>query len=970
MRTTRLFLLLLCSLFAFGAALAAEATRTFAVPAGDAADTLRRFAQQAGREIVYPANEVRGQQTNAVSGTLPVAEALAKLLAGTRLVATTDAKTGAVSVTTAAESPKAPAAPRVDPALARPAASPSDSEAVVLSPFVVETERDNGYQATSTLSGTRTNELLRNLPMAVSVLNQELINDIAATDPAALFNYGIGIEPNNATGIGTPYGDGSNSVVVRGIQSSWNSRDGFIWYAISDNFNTENIEILRGPSGNIYGDGRAGGVMNIATKRAKLRDFSSLALRWDSEGSLRATIDYNQKLSAKAAVRVNLVKSDERYWQDTAYDRREGLAVAFNYEFTKRSRFTGTVERNLVHRVNQRGLLTDNFSSGYVLGSGTNALGANPAGTGAMQAAGTTQRWTVINEQMFNLENRTTAVFRQTTGIPTNQTAAVSESIIPRHQQWNGPSDQLNNNSWAVNAAFEQLVGEHTTLEAAFNLQVADRQDYFSNLDGPRRDVNPFLPGPNNTLVPNPNFDQLYVDYRYTSGKYWNTVPSYRLTALHDFDFKYTTQRVILTTSLRDERFRLIQRQELLSPAAIAAAGLTGTEARLTNNQVRRRFYLKDGNDGNIRRMDRADIDFAAESPGGQKSHQPFTSYSLLSLGRYWQNRIISTVGVRRDNFVNYRPNLLTDAVTGMAHYQHNEDGTEFVPKLLNLWTTRYNYGVVFSPIKQARAFWTYQENFQQSGAVPYFNGDTRVPSTGVGIDYGVSAYLLDDRITATVTYFDNKAENQNVNVLASQNIVDEINNLLGTTYNTGTPQDTRSRKTKGWEFELVANPTPQWAVSFKWSSRELVNTDFVPRFTALLARMKAATNDSSRYALTQAQYDAVTVENANNGMNWNVTTRYSFDRGPLKGLRVGAYGYLRQKKSFDFTNRPSLSFGGYVMTNVFANYSYKLMQKYRCDLQLNVENLLNNQARLGNNYTSYSFNAPTKLIVTQRFNF
>lgn len=849
------------------------------------------------------------------------------------------------------------------------AAAASDEPAVLLGVFEVRAEKDLGYQATSTVSGTRTNELLRNLPMAVSVLNQELINDIAATDPAALFNYGVGIEPNNASGIGTPYGDGSNSVKVRGIQSAWNSRDGFIWYAISDNFNTENIEILRGPSGNIYGDGRAGGVMNIATKRAKLRDFGTLAVRWDSESSLRTTIDYNKKLSPKAALRINLVDSDERFWKDTAYDRRQGFALAFSYELTRRSRFVATVERNLVERVNQRGSLTDNFSSGYVLGTGTNALGTHPVGTGAIQAAGATQRWTVIDGQMRNLENTSTAVFRQTAGIPATQTTGVSESIIPRHQQWNGPSDQLNNRSWAVNASFEQQVGERTTLEAAFNLQIAEREDIFSNLDGPRRDVNPFLPGPDNSLVPNPNFDQLYVDHRYTSATYNNKVPSYRFTVLHDFDFKYTKQRVILTSSLRDERFHLIQSQELLSPAAITAAGLTGTAARRTNNQVRRRFYLADGNDGNIRRQDHPDIDFSAET-GGQKAHQPFTSYSLLSLGRYWENRIISTVGVRRDNFVNYRAVQIIDPVTGLASYQLDPDGTESMPKLLNLWTTRYNYGAVFSPVKQARVFWTYQENFQQSGAVPYFNGDTRLPSTGVGIDYGVSFYLFDDRITATVTRFDIKAENQNVSVLSNQNIVDEINSLLGTTYTTATPQDTRSRRTEGWEFELVANPTPQWAVSFKWSNRHLVNTDFVPRFSALLERMKAATNDSSLYALTQAQHDALTVEEPDNGMNWNVTTRYSFTRGWLKGFRVGLYGFKRQTKTYDFAGRPPLTFKGFIMANAFLSYDYKLLEKHRCSIQLNIENLLNDQTRIGNSYTNYSYNAPTRFVITQKFNF
>jgi outer membrane receptor for ferric coprogen and ferric-rhodotorulic acid len=385
---------------------------------------------------------------------------------------------------------------------------------------------------------------------------------------------------------------------------------------------------------------------------------------------------------------------------------------------------------------------------------------------------------------------------------------------------------------------------------------------------------------------------------------------------------------------------------------------------------VRRRHYLKDGNDDAIRRTARTDVTFSEEVPGGQKSHQPYYSTSLLALGRYWGNRILTTVGARRDNFRVYRPSLHTDSVTGLAYYQHNPDGTEYAPRALNLWVTRLNYGAVFSPVNQFRAFWNYAENFQQDGVNPYFNGDPREPRSGVGIDYGVSLYLFKDRFTATVTRFDNKAQNQGVSVLANQNIVDEINRLLGTSYNTGYPQDTRSRQTKGWEFELVANPTPQWALSFKWSERRLANTDFVPRFTRLLEQMKAATTDSTRYALTQAQYDTVTIENADNGMNWNVTTRYSFTRGPLKGARVGTYGFMKQTRTFNIANRPALTVEGYVMVNAFVSYDYKYFGQRRGSLQLNIENLRDLQTRIGNNYTGYSYLAPRRFVLTQRFDF
>ncbi len=593
------------------------APRTYDLPAGEASRTLRLFAETSDRELLFAAQVVRGVTSNAVRGDYTALEAIERMLAGTTLQAVPDEVSGAIavrpipraavptspsSVTDAAQSQRgrnrsqtsndpdhmkarnpialfasllafatSPGAAQDGSATSTgiveggvPNAESGEDSTVRLSAFEVNTSRDFGYQSTSTVSGTRTNELLRDMPMAVTVLNRQFIDDIAATDPAGVFNFGLNIESGNVSGIGNDYGGGGNSVVIRGVQSPWNSRDGFIWYAISDNFNTETIEILRGPSGNIYGDGRVGGVLNIATKRAKLRDFGSVVARWDSENSWRGTLDYNRRIGEKAGLRVNALGSDQRYWKDTAYDRRAGLALAFTYDFTPRTRFSGNIEKNWVRRVNTRGLLTDNFSSGYVLGSGS--LGATaPTGTATIQgAAGNTQRWTLVGDQLVNLKSTPTTLFRHTAGIPANAQTNVDQSIIPRHQQWHGPSDQLNHDSLAVNAALEHQFGDNTTVELAFNLQLSDRTDIASNLDGVRRDVNPQIPDGRGGLIPNPGFDKLYVDHRYTSTQYWNSVPSYRLTVLHDFDFGFTKQRLITGLSLRDERFRLTQRREML----------------------------------------------------------------------------------------------------------------------------------------------------------------------------------------------------------------------------------------------------------------------------------------------------------------------------------------------------------------------------------------------------------------------
>src|SRR5688572_24995362 len=67
-----------------------DARRAYNLPAGDAIQTLKRFAQQAGREIVYPVDQVRGVQTKAVRGEFTALEAITRMLEGTTLGATED----------------------------------------------------------------------------------------------------------------------------------------------------------------------------------------------------------------------------------------------------------------------------------------------------------------------------------------------------------------------------------------------------------------------------------------------------------------------------------------------------------------------------------------------------------------------------------------------------------------------------------------------------------------------------------------------------------------------------------------------------------------------------------------------------------------------------------------------------------------------------------------------------------------
>ena len=99
---------LLVALFLLGSSLAAaaEAALSFDLPAGEAAQTLKQFAVQANREIVFATNAVSGVTTHAVKGEMTAATALDQMLIDTGLVATVDSKSGAFAVKLEAKLPE------------------------------------------------------------------------------------------------------------------------------------------------------------------------------------------------------------------------------------------------------------------------------------------------------------------------------------------------------------------------------------------------------------------------------------------------------------------------------------------------------------------------------------------------------------------------------------------------------------------------------------------------------------------------------------------------------------------------------------------------------------------------------------------------------------------------------------------------------------------------------------------------
>ncbi|HZV98132.1 MAG TPA: TonB-dependent receptor plug domain-containing protein, partial [Methylophilaceae bacterium] len=169
-----------------------------------------------------------------------------------------------------------------------------------------ETKATKGYLGKRSTTATKTDTELRDVPQSISVVTQDQIKDQAVRSIEDAIRY--------TPGVGMAQGEGNrDAVVFRGNQSTSDFfidgvRDDVQYYR--DLYNMDRVEVLKGPSGMIFGRGGAGGVINRVTKEATWDPIRELTLQGGSYDQRRAAIDVGQAINEVAAFRLNAMVED------------------------------------------------------------------------------------------------------------------------------------------------------------------------------------------------------------------------------------------------------------------------------------------------------------------------------------------------------------------------------------------------------------------------------------------------------------------------------------------------------------------------------------------------------------------------------------------------------------------------------------------------------------------------------------
>lgn len=224
----------------------------FNIPAQPLSAALTAFARQSGYQMSADQAALSGVQGQSVNGTMPPEEALNRLLAGTGL------------------SYRMPDATSV--LIERPAAGVMQLDPVTIQGQAAAGEPTawspvEGYVARRSATATKTDTPLAETPQAVSVITPQQMQDQGAQTIQDALRYTAGVR-SETFGLDSR-GDWS---LVRGVspvvhQDGTRQTFGFYSNARPDPFALERIEVVKGPSSVLYGQGSVGGIVSLQSKR-------------------------------------------------------------------------------------------------------------------------------------------------------------------------------------------------------------------------------------------------------------------------------------------------------------------------------------------------------------------------------------------------------------------------------------------------------------------------------------------------------------------------------------------------------------------------------------------------------------------------------------------------------------------------------------------------------------------------------
>ena len=204
----------------------------------------------------------------------------------------------------------------------------------------VQVQAARGFKVDKVASPKFT-QSLQDTPQTIQIISRDLFTQQGATTLTDALR--------NSPGVGTFYvGENGNtntgdSIFMRGFDTSSSIfvdgvRD--VGSISRDVFNTEQVEVSKGPAGTDNGRSAPTGSINMVSKQASLHDAVSGTVSVGSDSQQRASADWNQSLGATSALRLNAMWQDsDQPGRDHVNNSRWGIAPSLAFGLGTNTRY-------------------------------------------------------------------------------------------------------------------------------------------------------------------------------------------------------------------------------------------------------------------------------------------------------------------------------------------------------------------------------------------------------------------------------------------------------------------------------------------------------------------------------------------------------------------------------------------------------------------------------------------------------
>ncbi|MBI5380504.1 MAG: TonB-dependent receptor [Opitutae bacterium] len=802
-----------------------------------------------------------------------------------------------------------------------------DDETVLLSEFRVSTLADKGYRPGNSVSATRVDTPIKDLPFSISAFTEQFIADIGARDLGDIVNFAPGV-----TSGAKEFTQGNTRYSIRGFDGAvMPQRNGFLGNAYVDTANVARVEVVKGPASLLYGQITPGGTVNYITKRPGKKAFFEVRQQVGTDQFWRTEVDANAPINAQLAARVVAAYENGGRYFMTGKTQSSMVAPSVVYQVTKNSLLTLDYEFALRNESPFVGM-QPNTQIAALSGAPSAANFVNLAARSRQQAlsdVGSLNLGFLANPPIargFNYTNN--ADFRHSSFESFN-----GEYSIKLGDQWTVRGN-YNWNRYRIDNKVTGLAQWDVTPTAAYRTATLSYFDYLAE----------YQANPAAVLADTTKTTGVTLSRRKRLQESWAESSAYQIEAAGKLKVGGVTLKPLAGLFLLST--------EGFGRTRTAATTFTAWNYFDRNSWDRTGDY---------------DVKSLPVDNGFNRTKSKDTAYYGVLTASFLDDRLIAIAGLRGNRTESDTYNMNLGGVLS-NHYQANKPTPQ--------------YGLGYKVLKDVLLFASYSESFlvearslnrpnpAYNPAIPYDAATNptaitlpAVPTSGKGYEFGIKTNLLDGRIASTVSLFHLERANRVLSVRQGVDILNP-NGTPGTPRQETFTSQATVDQSEGVELETTISVIENWQVYATAAFMDIKTTKFTP------PAMRAASDPlvSGNYAAYVAGYNEAialikgAVPEGSAERLASLWTRYTFRDGQLKDFWI-AGGLVYTAKKAGRTANPTFFFDAYTLIDAAVGHDFKV-GKTHCTATINWKNLTDeeyypaNQARGFPSRVSFTFAA------------